>query len=100
MEDQRPNDPASHAKFSQDNPQCDQSECTQALDRQQKAENLAPDIICNRPRQRHPQQKTDLRRIERANVSLLHCSNLISTIQPVKALLTRILWAFHFLQRG
>src|SRR6185369_16759256 len=99
MEDQRPNNPASHPKFSQHYPQRDQCKSAQASDRQQKPKDLPPHIIRNRPRQRHPQQKTHLRRIERADVSLLHCSNLISTIQPVKALLTRIIWLFIFRRR-
>src|SRR5215471_9225879 len=63
----------------------DQRKRTQALNREQKAEEFSPDIIRDCSGDRHAQNESHARRIEGAGVSLLHASNVISALRRVKA---------------
>src|SRR5689334_23725624 len=53
MKHQRPDYPAGGSEFAQDYPQRDERESPQPLDRQQKTEQFASEVMAEAPRQRH-----------------------------------------------
>jgi len=77
-------DAPSGAELGNNDPEGNQSKGPQALNREQKTEELSSDEICERSWQRHAQQEAHMGRIKSAGISLLHQTKLSSACQPVK----------------